>query len=100
MKSRNFLSSRFQLYLVKKATLPDKLSSKQVIILADVTNKPYSPETSGVEFGDAYLDNSRIEEMGGACEPVVNSSAYSGIAYPFLVELARDDRVRQAYLGL
>jgi len=54
---------------------------KQVIILASVTKKPYSPATGGIEFGDAYLDDSRIEEMGGICEPVVNSTEYSVYAW-------------------
>ena len=54
---------------------------KKVIILAEVTNKPYSPSTGGVEFGDAYIDDSRIEEMGGMCEPVVNSTVYSVYAW-------------------
>jgi hypothetical protein len=48
-----------------------------VIILAEAVKKPYSPETGGIEFGDAYLGDFRIEEMGGVCEPVVNSTAYS-----------------------
>ncbi|MBN2330819.1 MAG: hypothetical protein JXC85_03315 [Candidatus Aenigmarchaeota archaeon] len=54
---------------------------KQVILLAELTKKPYSPATGGVEFGDAYLDDSRIEEMGGICEPVVNSTQYSVYAW-------------------
>ncbi len=55
---------------------------RQVIITASAPYKPYSPQTNGLEFGDAYLDDSRIGgELYGVCEPFVNSSSYSVYAW-------------------
>jgi hypothetical protein len=67
---------------------PEQRGRKQVILLAEVTKKPYSPSTGGIEFGDAYIDDSRIEEMGGICEPVVNSTEYSVYAWRCSIPVA------------
>lgn len=59
-----------------------------------------SPQLS-VAFAEVMLGKTELSEFSPLRFLInnLNSSAYNGIAYPFLVELARDPKVRTALYG-